>query len=224
MNLYGENGNMKMLQMRLKMGGIAAEIETKMPDNLSDYDVIYIGSGTERSLYAACESLKPLAGRLAERIANGAVILLTGNSLEMFGKRIVLNNGRVLDGLGLLELETKENFEQPVTSDCVFDCDLFDEKVVGFINKSTELSVAEKPLFSVDFGIGNNRNDKFEGVLRENLFATHLIGPVMAKNPAFLETITKRILANKGVAYEEVFLGNARKAHEVTLQALLNGR
>jgi CobQ-like glutamine amidotransferase family enzyme len=221
MNLYGENGNIKMLQMRLKMGGIPFETETDIPDNLADYDFIYIGSGTERSLCAAQELLRPLTVHLAKRIADGAVILLTGNSMEMFGKRIILNDGRVLDGLGLLEVETEEDFEQPVTSDCVFGCDLFDEKVVGFINKATELSVDEKPLFSVDFGIGNNKNDKFEGVIKKNLFATHLIGPIMVKNPAFLEMIVERILTNKGIAYEEVLFENARKAHEVTLQELL---
>ena len=57
---------------------------------------------------------------------------------------------------------------------------------------------------------------------KNNLFATHLIGPVLAKNPDFLELIIKK-LANKTreFEYSAIKFDDMQKAYEVTLEELL---
>ena len=68
MNLYGEYGNMRVLQRHLQDQGVTVTLEEKTvtDDSLdfSDVDFIYIGCGTERSQKAAlqqfcCRTVRP---------------------------------------------------------------------------------------------------------------------------------------------------------------------
>ena len=52
MNLYGESGNVKALKMQLEGQGIKTAIKFLTIDddlNFKDYDIVYIGSGTENN-------------------------------------------------------------------------------------------------------------------------------------------------------------------------------
>ena len=52
MNLYGESGNVKALKMQLEGQGIKTTIKFLTIDddlNFKDYDIVYIGSGTENN-------------------------------------------------------------------------------------------------------------------------------------------------------------------------------
>ena len=43
------------------------------------------------------------------------------------------------------------------------------------------------PFFKVKFGIGENENNDYEGVKYKNFFGTHISGPVLVRNPEFLQ-------------------------------------
>ena len=171
------------------------------------------------SLKEACNFTDELNKLIFEK---NAVVLLTGNSMSLFGKKIVKENGEEMEGLSILDIETYETYNTPTMQDCVFDCELTNSKIVGFINRATKIISNEKPLFKVIKGVGNSPDDKFEGMQKNNLFATHLIGPVLAKNPDFLELIVKK-LANKTkeFAYSAMKLDDMQEAYEVTLEELL---
>ena len=225
MNLYGETGNIKILERRLKAGNIAFKTAKAMPKDVIDwdFDFVYIGSGTEKSMFASLKEACNFTDELNKLIfEKNAVVLLTGNSMSLFGKKIVKENGEEMEGLSILDIETYETYNTPTMQDCVFDCELTNSKIVGFINRATKIISNEKPLFKVIKGVGNSPVDKFEGMQKNNLFATHLIGPVLAKNPDFLELIVKK-LANKTkeFAYSAMKLDDMQEAYEVTLEELL---
>ena len=69
-------------------------------------------------------------------------------------------------------------------------------KVVAFENHSgkTYLSEELSPLGKVITGFGNNGEDKTEGLLFKNTFATYAHGPVLPKNPELADEIIRRAL------------------------------
>ncbi|MGN1034439.1 MAG: hypothetical protein ACI4PK_02465 [Oscillospiraceae bacterium] len=225
MNLYGETGNIKMLERRLKAGSVAFKTVKAMPKDVVDwdFDFVYIGSGTEKSMFASLKEAQNFTDKLNKLIfEKNAVVLLTGNSMPLFGKKIVAESGEEVEGLSILDIETYETYNTPTMQDCVFDCELIHSKIVGFINRATKIISNEKPLFKVIKGVGNSPDDRFEGMQKNNLFATHLIGPILAKNPDFLELVIKK-LANKTREFEyfAMKLDDMQKAYEVTLGELL---
>ena len=62
----------------------------------------------------------------------------------------------------------------------------------------------EAPLFTVSMGPGNQAGDPREGLCLGNVFGTHLTGPILVKNPSFLDYITD--LLGKGSSPSLSFL------------------
>ena len=61
MNLYGEYGNIKILEKHLKDQGFEVIVDKKTigdTKNLEKYDFVYIGCGTERNQKAILEDIK----------------------------------------------------------------------------------------------------------------------------------------------------------------------
>ena len=76
---------------------------------------------------------------------------------------------------------------------------LGEETAVGFMNKCSTTAGITTPLFSaLSMGFGNDREGGGEGYVSGNVFATHLTGPVLVKNPAFTDLLVKRLFAAKG--------------------------
>lgn len=222
MNLYGEYANVLALERLLRANSIDVTTDKITLDEKADisvYDFIYIGSGTERNQKVVLENLKQYAEDLKTYTENGKTALLTGNSFEMLGKTITDSKGKIFDGIGLSEFETTEQNKKRMTADAIFSADFSDKKLVGFINKSSSINNVDTPLFSVEMGIGNNDNDKKEGIRINNLFGTHLTGPVLMKNPYFLEYIAGLIIGtDKKLNTDHLYYEKA--GYEVTLSEL----
>ena len=91
-------------------------------------------------------------------------------------------------------------------------------ETVGFINKSSLIEGGEKnKLFDYRFKDNNLVDNNFEGYRLKNLFGTHIIGPVLVKNPLFADEILKLLVKDQYVLdrdpYEEA-------AYETTLREL----
>ncbi len=148
MNLYGEYANTLALQRALSEKGRAAEIECLSIDDeldLSEYDLIYIGSGTEKNQKVALEYLRPYTENLKEALDDGKIILATGNSFEMFGKSITDRYGTAHEGLGLFGFTVTESAER-IVEDVTAEFDY--NKVIGFICNLNRISA----IFSISFG------------------------------------------------------------------------
>lgn len=190
MNLYGEYANTLALRDKLISMGEDCEIEKKTFGDdiiLSDYDFIYIGSGTERNQKIVLEDMRPRAEELKKYVEAGKPVLMTGNSFEILGKSIIDAAGKKYEGLNLFDFEVTEQNKRRDTADCVFTADFIEGDLVGFVNKCSEIRGVGESLFTVKEGLANAEGEKGEGVRLNNLFGTHLIGPALMRNPKLCE-------------------------------------
>ena len=219
MNLYGDYANISALCRMLETNDVEYTLDKQslgFEVNLLDYDFIYVGSGTEQNQKLALSHLMEYKDDLKSYIEQGKFALFTGNSFEMLGKSI---NGFLGDfeGLGIFDFATTEQNKTRKTADAIVKFEGLDTELVGFINKCSEISGIEAPLFEIERGLGNINNEKTEGILCGNFFGTHLTGPILVKNPHFLKYIAETLVGKE--LTDDAFL-NEKKGFEITLKNL----
>ncbi len=229
MNLYGDYGNVSIIQKKLCLMGFNALVDKKsLYDTVSfeNYDFIYIGSGTEKAEFIALEDLKRHRKSIVAALGNNIPFLASGNSFEMFGKKITDDRGTDYEALGLFDFSVticnKRTLEDQI---CKITADACSEQFecVGFINKASEIKNIDTPLFQVVCGTGNEKNNKFEGFFKESFYGTHLTGPCLVKNPLLCNFFINIILLNKGVApcdIHPISLDYENAAYENAITAL----
>lgn len=224
MSLYGEYANLTLLGRYLTWRGAEVEIQKVGCDEAPDFtgaDLIYMGAGTERTQKAALGWLTPYKDALKEA-AEGSLVLFTGNAMELLGASITDQKGTVHEGLGFGGFATVET-DQRVPHDAIAKTDLFPEPVVGFMNKCSYTAGVTSPLFDrLTLGEGNEGMGGGEGYVSGNLFATHLTGPVLVKNPAFTRLMVARIFAHNGWPLPDSLpaLPYEQEAYQMTLREL----
>ena len=91
------------------------------------------------------------------------------------------------------------------------------------MNKCSVTRGVTSPLFGrLSLGFGNEAENGAEGYVSGNLFATHITGPVLVKNPDFTDLLLRRVFAARGWEAPEALpvLPHEREAYEVTLKEL----
>ena len=223
LNLYGDNGNVRIMEKRLKDQGFDVEItrKTVTDDDISfeGFDLIYCGSGTESRRTAAVSHLKTFEKQFSAAVEEGTPVLFTGNAWGMLGKNITTLYGDKIEGLGLFGFDVKEEIKTRFTGDAVMSAEGFEEPFVGFINKCDVIEGFDGYMFDITKTIGQIPFAK-DGVRNGNLFGISLIGPVLVKNPFFATYLTKLIAEKRGVTYRENPYPYEEKGYAMTLKAL----
>ena len=186
MNLYGDYGNCVILKKHLEDQGFTVTLDKKTIGdsiNFDDYSFIFIGSGTERNLDKVMDDLKRYGDGLKKYIDDKKILLATGNSFEMFGSKIDEKSG-----LNLFDFEVKRDKDR-TTSDVIYSSEHLKKKIVGFVNKGSKIYHNMNPFFKVEFGVGENENNDYEGVKYKNFYGTHVSGPILVRNPEFLQKL-----------------------------------
>ena len=115
LNLYGDNGNVRIMEKRLKDQGFDVEItrKTVTDEDISfeGFDLIYCGSGTESRRTAAVSHLKTFEKQFSAAVEEGTPVLFTGNAWGMLGKNITTLYGDKIKGLGLFGFDVKEEIK-----------------------------------------------------------------------------------------------------------------
>lgn len=225
MNLYGEYANLAVLRRHLEAMDITVTVTNCTSEDIPDFsaaNMIYMGAGTERSQKAVLLGLTHHAEGLKAAIEEGTVVLFTGNAMETLGASVTDAKGKVWKALGIADFTTVET-DKRTPEDVVATPALWDAPLVGFMNKCSTTSGITTPLFSkLPLGFGNDTKNGAEGYVSGNVFATHITGPVLVKNPDFLDLIIRRIFAQKGWELPETLpaFPHEREAYAVTLQEL----
>lgn len=225
MSLYGEYANLAVLRRHLEALGVTVTVKAVACDDAPGFtgaDVIYMGAGAERMQKYVLEQLLPHAGGLKAAVTAGAVLLFTGNAMEALGASVTDAGGRAWPALGLADFTTTET-DRRDPGDAVAHTPLLDKPVVGFMNKCSVTSGVTAPLFDrLTLGLGNEAERGAEGYASGNVFATHLSGPVLVKNPHFTDLLIRRVFEAKGwdCPGELPVLPHEGAAYEVTLAEL----
>lgn len=226
MNLYGENGNIRVLTRHLQDQGFSVTVDRRsLSDSLdfSGYALIYLGSGTESARNAALRHLVPYRDALQEAEQAGTILLFTGNAWEMLGASVTTGSGETIPGLGLFAFTVTESSKKRITGDVIADCAFLPHPFVGFINKCSEAHGVACPLFQCRMGEGNEPGSHAEGLHCGNVYGTHLIGPLLVRNPHFMQYLITQIgtrLLGADWAYRPVSYPYEERAYEITLSEL----
>lgn len=196
LNLNGEQGNVLYLKYVLEQSNIKYKIDyLSIGDKIdfSNYDYIYMGKGSEESLLRALKDLLQYKKDVKKYIDESKYFIATGNSHELFGKYIVIDNKKH-EALNIFDYYIEE-LESKIIGD-VFarynDLDI----IIGFINTKREIVNNQYPLFELE---SNNFNLEREGVKYNNFYGTYLLGPILVRNPHFLDSI---LLDNQNIKYK----------------------
>ena len=201
MSLYGEYANLSVLRRHLEALGVTVRLEKVTAEDVPDFtsaDLIYMGAGTEGAQKAVLLGLTHHAAALRRALDRGCLLLFTGNAMETLGRSVTDAQGHVWGGLGLADFTTVET-DKRFPGDVIAEPVLWSAPAVGFMNKCSTTAGITTPLFSaLSMGFGNDREGGGEGYVSGNVFATHITGPVLEKNPAFTDLLVKRLFAAKG--------------------------
>jgi len=220
MNLYGDYANIVAIEKLARLNSIEYSVDKlSVGDDINpeEYDFVYIGSGTERNLKVMLEDMRRYADELKRYIDSGKPMLMTGNSFEALGASVTDCDGKEYEGLGIFGFTSVEQNKKRIVGDVIYECGFLDSPLVGFVNKCSEISGITDTLFSVKMGPANAEGDSCEGTRKNNLFCTHLTGPILVKNPHMLRymlgLITSADIDDSALTYEH-------KGYEVTLTEL----
>ena len=224
LSLYGEYGNIKIIEKNLKNKGYEAsvtEFEGGGEENIefSEFDFIYVGSGTEKNLIEASKRIIRHREALCEFVSSNKCVLATGNAMALFGKTLRLGKNEH-ETLSIFpyasEIFTNKRFQGDVLTD---DNNIFSSKLIGFINTSAIYTGIETPLTNNLLGakLGNDKISGGDGFISGNFIGTQLIGPFAVKNPSVLSKICEMIT---GDTFESDTSSNRFLAYSRGLRAL----
>ena len=191
MNLYGDSGNIKVLEYHLKEQKIDYEVKKlSIDDKISfkDLDLIYIGSGTENNRNIVLKDLLKYEEDIKKYYQNNKFFLITGNAIQLFGTYILDNKKIVHKGLNLFSYYTKE--EKRIVKEVSTNAKFFNDKILGFVNYQGNLY---------------NKNNKIidnYGIYKKNFYGTILLGPVLARNPEFLNYFLTNLIQSKNKRFK----------------------
>ena len=209
LNLYGEQGNILALKTFFKNQNIDIKVDTlSIKDNIkiNNYDLIYLGSGSDENLLLALEDIKQYKKDLKKFIEDDKYIISTGNSYLLFGKSI-----DDFECLGIFDYYAKTNSER-------LRCHSFMEykelsPIVGFQNRKYVVQNNENHFFKVLSGYGDNLKSEYEGFNYKNFFGTYLIGPLLIRNPHFTDLIIADLCIKNKYKYHIDLNTNEYKAY-----------
>ena len=184
LNLYGNDGNVKILVDKLQEMNVSVEVVRPTVGSsmdFSSYDFVFIGSGTCGNLKIAISDLMRYKSDIEEAISSGKVFLVAGNSLDIFGKG--LKGKDEVAGLGIFDFYS--SYVVRIKKDVSYDCDFFDKSILGFENHN----------YVIDSGEGLSLFDG-SGVRDNNFMGTYVEGPILVRNPDFLEYIIKLLVSD----------------------------
>ena len=205
MNLYGDMGNVRVLQRRAEWRGIAVEVVDVGPGpaDLSAADLVFFGGGQDRDQSRIFEDFADHKRASLERaVEAGAALLAVCGGYQLLGHAYVDADGRELRGLGLLDLRSEAGSDRWI-GNVVIESDpalgLQPRTLVGFENHGgrTFLGPGLRPLGRVLVGGGNNGEDGGEGVVAGTVVGTYLHGSLLPKNPALADWLLRAALRHR---------------------------
>ena len=204
LNLYGDRGNVRCLQQRLRWRGIDSAVE-RLPigaqARLGDFDLVFIGGGQDFEQQVLLEDLHRGKDReIRAAIEDGVPFLTICGGYQMLGHYYETYDGQRCDFIGALDLYTVGS-QTRMIGNYKFQCtpEAGGSVVVGFENHSgkTRLGSGVRPLGKVLAGFGNNGEDGTEGAHYKNVFGSYSHGPMLPKNPAFADLLLSTALERK---------------------------
>lgn len=214
LNLYGENANTRSIKYNLELNKIKVNVDLKSLNDEIDfekYDLIYIGSGSEDNMKLALNDILKRKKEIKKFIESNKYLILTGSSMDLFGKYIKTLDDK-LDALNIFDYYTeyltetnlKNAAKNRVVGEIKASTNLIEETIIGFQNRCDLVFNVKTPLFKTQQQYSNDLTNEEEGFTYKNVYATHIIGPILIRNPYFLDYILNKMCNDKNLKYKSL--------------------
>ncbi|WP_241157112.1 MurT ligase domain-containing protein [Adlercreutzia sp. ZJ304] len=203
LNLYGDGGNVRILEQRLRWRGIPVRVqrvEHNQTVDLNKVDLVFLGGGPDREQSLAAKQLMAMRDQLTHFAQAGGPILAICGGYQILGNTWLSSEGEV-PGLGVLNIETRRagTSTDRLIDNIVLDSPLAKHPVVGYENHAscTYLAPDMQPFGRVisRTGHGNNSESCADGAIANSVVGTYLHGALLSKNPEVADWLLQRALA-----------------------------
>lgn len=187
-SLFGDHGNIVFLEKTFGKENVFKTSILDTPKFTSeDIDFIYIGAMNEQTQIQVIKKLSPFKDILKQKLDNGLKALFTGTAMDIFGKRIIEEDGTIISGLAFFDFETK--IKKRPRLNCAVYGHYKNIPIVGHKTQFTQSFGDNKDnhFAKIKIGMGINKNCNLEGFVYKNLIATNITGPLLILNPEFSE-------------------------------------
>jgi CobQ-like glutamine amidotransferase family enzyme len=243
MSTYGDRGNITCLLQRMQWRGFQANIvsldrEASLRE-IKKIDIFVGGGAQDRQQEIVMRDLRGEKSKLiSDMIENHTPGIFTCGSPQLLGRYYEPAFGKRIEGLGIFDMVSVHpgiGVPRCIGNIVVKTGDFFNKYkdfknynnyLVGFENHGgrTYLGKNVKPLGRVVMGFGNNGEDKTEGAIYKNAFATYLHGPILPKNPFFADLLLSLALEkkyHKKIQLEQLDDELEQKAHDFMVKRTL---
>jgi CobQ-like glutamine amidotransferase family enzyme len=204
MNIYGDHGNLLVLKKRAEWHGYETEVieynpGDEFPDNV---DIVLGGGGQDSGQDKIQADLLKIGSHLRDMAKSGTPMLVICGLYQLFGKFFKTQDGHVIDGIGLFDVETTAGPERLI-GNIVTRSEQFGD-IIGYENHSgqTVLGTDTEPLGRVIHGAGNNGQDDTEGARYKNIIGSYMHGSLLPKNPDIADWLIEQSAIKKFGKFE----------------------
>lgn len=198
MNIYGDWGNVLVLKRRLEWHGYRVDLLGYNPGDSfpKDVDLIVGGGGQDSGQDKVQDDLLAIGPTLHALAEDNVPMLMICGLYQLFGKFFKTQDGHIIEGISLLDIETHAGSERLV-GNIVTESEF--GELIGYENHSgqTFLGKDVTPLGKVIKGAGNNGQDETEGAQYKNVIGTYLHGSILPKNPALADHLIEQAVTRK---------------------------
>ena len=206
--LHGDRGNVLAMKRMGESAGFNVEIEKIDFDTddftPTDYDFIICPPGEIAVFASIIEWLRPYTLSLKAYIQMGRPLLVTGNSIGLWGNTILRDDGSTIKGLEILDITTKEN-PAIYGDDLYFKCTVGEQsmEILGCQIQMADITLGDELSFGhLYYGYGNTGKDRQEGVQIKNSVFTNTLGPILVTNPWLTKSFVEIIAQNQEVSLD----------------------
>ena len=199
MNIYGDSGNVLCIKRRLQWYGYEPRvIEYNQGDNFpEDVDIIIGGGGQDSGQEKIKADLIKIGPKLKKLADDNVSMLMICGLYQLFGKFFKTSDGEIIEGIGLLDIETFGKSERLI-GNIVTHSEQFGD-IIGYENHSgqTFLGHQVQAFGRVRIGAGNNTSDISEGARYKNVIGSYMHGSMLPKNPAVADYLIEQAVMRK---------------------------
>ena len=195
LNLYGSYANLSLMERYITKTGnevVISSFNIGSYIDLSSFDLIYFGAGTERRILLALDDFRRYSEELNDYLSEDKMLFVSGSSIAMLGKSITDVEGMTHEGLSLIDIDSCIHPKRTYT-ELLMKSKICAYPVIGNINSSMTIEIGnETRMFDVIKETSGKR--KGEGVQKGSIYATEVGGPLLVRNPYLLHSFAEILL------------------------------
>ena len=199
MNIYGDTGNLLVLQRRLEQYGYNPVVHSYNPGDAfpDEVDIVIGGGGQDIGQGRIQSDLVAIGPRLHDLADRDTPMLVICGLYQLFGHFFETRDGTRIEGVGILDVTTYGKDERLI-GNIHTNSHLFGD-IIGYENHSGQTFLGDKaaPLATVILGAGNNTQDNHEGAMYRHVIGSYLHGSLLPKNPAIADYLIHHAVKKK---------------------------